>query len=109
MALELTKELLSMRKFMSEKGDNFILNLIERRYDEADYEPWEDYAQAYKNFFSQIGETIVVANDKQHKRKNKYSFIIKVQLNKTQYYNILVKKTSLEKFLKIGNYKQDLV
>lgn len=106
---EQTKELLAMRKFMSEKGDNYILSLMERRFDEYEYESWEEYADAYKNFFSQMGETVVVNKDKKHPRKNNNRFIIKVQLNDTQYYNIEVTKVSMTKYLKLGNYKQDLV
>ena len=110
MELVVTKELENMRKFMKEKGDNFIMYLISRRIDEGEYESWESYRDVYQKFFSQVSnDVVVVSKDKQHPRKNNYKFIIKVQLNSNQYYNIIISKNSCEKFLKLGNYKKDLL
>ena len=106
---EQTKELLNIRKFMTEKGDNFIYNLMCRRYDEIEYEDWQEYADAYKKYFSKMGETVVLEKDKRNKRKGQFQFIIKIQLNDTQYYDIVIKKSSFTKYLRIGNYKQDII
>ena len=106
---EQTPELIMMRTFMEKRGNDYILYLMDRRYDEYEYETWEEYADAYKKFFSQMGETVVVNKDKRNPRKNNNRFIVKVQLNDTQYYDIVINKASFTKYLRIGNYKQDLI
>lgn len=96
-ALIETKELLNFRKFLNETGNDFILNLMERRIDEVDYESWEEYAKAYQNFFSKFGKTTVTETNERNKRRNKYQFIITVQLNDFQRYEIVVRKSYFDK------------
>jgi len=94
-----TKELKDFREFMEKEGYEYIFMLQERREDEIEYEKWSEYAKAYKNFFSKFGETKVTATDpKEAPRKNKYQFVITVQLNDFQSYKLLVRKSTIKRW-----------
>jgi hypothetical protein len=90
-----TEELLNIREYMNGEGQDYIANMISRREDELEYEPWKDYAEAFKKTFSKFGETQVLEKNQKNPKRGKYQFLIYVKLNDFQTYYIEIKKYNI--------------